>query len=119
MLSTVHIEGLEFYAYTGASDAEQEVGHRFILDLALEVDQNASVTDKVSDTVDYALVIQQALLATEKKYRTVERLANQIGEQILGKFTRVEAVECFLRKVAPPAPCIVAEVGIHLRKERG
>ena len=52
---TVEITGLSLYTHHGVSAAEREVGQRLVLDLRLEVGEcDATVTDMVDDTVDYA-----------------------------------------------------------------
>ena len=38
---TILIQELEFYAYHGASDQEQVVGHRYVVDARLTVDIRA------------------------------------------------------------------------------
>ena len=119
MPTSIHIDGLEFYGHHGVSDAEQEVGHRFILDLVLETEEKASRTDEIADTVDYGSVMELAIsVGVDSQYRTLERLATVICDEILRQNKGVEAVEIYLRKMAPPAPYIVSEVGVHMRRER-
>ena len=119
MPTSIHIDGLEFYGHHGVSDAEQEVGHRFILDLVLETEEKASRTDEIADTVDYGSVMELTIsVGVDSQYRTLERLATVICDEILRQNKGVEAVEIYLRKMAPPAPYIVSEVGVHMRRER-
>ena len=119
MPTSIHIDGLEFYGHHGVSDAEQEVGHRFILDLVLETEEKASRTDEIADTVDYGSVMELTIsVGVDSQYRTLERLATVICDEILRQNKGVDAVEIYLRKMAPPAPYIVSEVGVHMRRER-
>ena len=119
MQSTILIEGLEFYAFHGATDAEQEIGHRYRADLTLEVEQTASETDRVRDTVDYGSVMQLVIaICTENQFRTVERLCFIVCTGILEEFGRVNGIECYMRKIMPPAPFIAEQAGVHLRMER-
>lgn len=119
MPTSIHIDGLEFYGHHGVSDAEQEIGHRYILDLVLETEEKASRTDEISDTVDYGQVMDIAVtLGVDTQTRTLERLATVICDEILKQHKMVDAIEIYLRKMAPPAPFIVSEVGVHMRRER-
>ena len=119
MPTSIHIDGLEFYGHHGVSDAEQEVGHRFILDLVLETEERASRTDEIEDTVDYGKVMDLTVsVGVDSQYRTLERLATVICDEILRQNKGVDAIEIYLRKMAPPAPFIVSEVGVHMRRER-
>ncbi len=76
--STVDVElrGLSIYTHHGVSDAEQEIGQRLEIDISFDVpDCDAVLTDRVEDTIDYGEVADiVALAATERSYRTLERL---------------------------------------------
>lgn len=119
MPTSIHIDGLEFYGHHGVTDAEQEIGHRYILDLVLEVEETASRSDEIEDTVDYGQVMDIAVsVGVDSQFRTVERLALVICDEIMRRCKPVDAVEIYIRKMAPPAPFIVSEVGVHMRRER-
>lgn len=115
-MTTVWIEGLEAYGYHGVPDAEQAIGHRYRCDLALDLaDCPARQTDAVQDTVDYGQVATLAVRhLTGPSHRTVERLAQVIGEAILQEAPRVDAVTVRLGKPCPPAPVIATAVGVTL-----
>jgi len=116
---TVLVEGLQLYAYHGVPDAEREVGHRYLIDLKLEVDGQAFETDEVSDTVDYGAAARVAQQAAEKQqFRTVERLARVIGEDLLNTFENLEAAEVTVRKPMPPAPFLASHAGVVVRSQR-
>ncbi|MFI5037643.1 MAG: dihydroneopterin aldolase, partial [Solirubrobacterales bacterium] len=56
---TIEITGLSLYTHHGVSEAEREVGQRLVIDLRLDVGEtDATVTDSIEDTVDYAEVCQ-------------------------------------------------------------
>ena len=88
-LSATHVEvelrGLSIYTHHGATDAEQQVGQRLEFDLSFDVpDCDAVLTDRLEDTVDYSEVCDiVALAATERSYRTLERLCHVVGERLL------------------------------------
>ncbi|MEA2253908.1 MAG: 7,8-dihydroneopterin aldolase/epimerase/oxygenase, partial [Solirubrobacteraceae bacterium] len=71
---TIEVTGLSLYTHHGVTPAEQEVGQRLVLDLRMEVGEcDATVTDLVEDTVDYAAVCERvALVAQQRSYRTLE-----------------------------------------------
>ena len=75
---TVEIRGLSLYTHHGVDAAEREVGQRLVFDLSFDVgDCDATVTDRVEDTVDYADVCEQvALAAPERSYKTLEALCS-------------------------------------------
>jgi 7,8-dihydroneopterin aldolase/epimerase/oxygenase len=119
--SSVEIElrGLSIYTHHGTSDAEQEVGQRLEFDLSLDVpDCDAVLTDRLEDTVDYAEVCDiVALAATERSYRTLERLCHVVAERLLERFG-CDSVTVRAAKPEPPLPLAVEEAAVELVHER-
>jgi dihydroneopterin aldolase len=117
---TIEVSGLSLYTHHGVSEAEREVGQRLVLDLRLEVGEcDATVTDLVEDTVDYASVCDRvALVAQQRSYRTLERLCSAVADRLLGDF---EADEVWVKvtKPEPPIPLPVQEVSVEIWRQRG
>ena len=114
------INGLEFYAFHGASDEEQTVGHRYLVDAELSVDTRlAGQTDELGDTVSYSRVAKRLMqIGTEQQYRLLEALAAQMTEVIFAEFSMVDAVKLRVQKMCPPMNAIVASVGVEIFRER-
>jgi 7,8-dihydroneopterin aldolase/epimerase/oxygenase len=114
----VELRGLSVYTHHGVSDAEQEVGQRLVFDVSFDVpDCDAIVTDRLEDTVDYSEVCDiVALAATERSYRTLERLANVIGERLEERFG-CEHVRVRAAKPEPPLPLALEEVAVEVTSE--
>jgi dihydroneopterin aldolase len=117
---TIEISGLSLYTHHGVSDAEQEVGQRLVLDLRLEVGAcDATLTDRVEDTIDYGEVCQLvALLAQQRSYRTLERLCAAIAERLLSQYD-AQSVWIKAAKPEPPIPLPVEEVAVEVFREAG
>jgi dihydroneopterin aldolase len=119
--STVEVElrGLSIYTHHGVTDAEQEIGQRLEFDLSFDVpDCDAVLTDRLDDTVDYAEVCDiVALAATERSYRTLERLCQVVGERLMERFG-CENVRVRAAKPEPPLPLAVDEVAVEVTHER-
>jgi dihydroneopterin aldolase len=115
----VELRGLSIYTHHGVSDAEQEVGQRLEFDLSFEVpDCDAVLTDRVEDTVDYAEVCDiVALAATERSYRTLERLCQVIAERLMERFD-CEEVSVRAAKPEPPLSYQVDEAAVEVTLER-
>jgi 7,8-dihydroneopterin aldolase/epimerase/oxygenase len=117
---TIEISGLSLYTHHGVSEAEREIGQRLLLDLRLDVGQtDATVTDRVEDTVDYAEVCQLvALVAQQRSYRTLERLCSAIADRLLADF-ELEGVWVKASKPEPPIPLPVEDVSVEVWREAG
>ncbi len=115
---SIEVTGLSLYTHHGVSEAEREVGQRLVLDLRLEVGEcDATVTDLVEDTVDYAVVCERvALVAQQRSYRTLERLCSAVADRLLADF---EAEEVWVKatKPEPPIALPVEEVSVEVWKE--
>jgi dihydroneopterin aldolase len=115
----VEIRGLSIYTHHGVTDSEQEVGQRLDFDLTFDVpDCDAVLTDRVEDTVDYSEVCDiVALAATEKSYRTLERLCQVVAGRLMERFD-CESVAVRAAKPEPPMPYQVQEAGVEVTLER-
>ncbi len=115
----IEIRGLSIYTHHGATDAEQEVGQRLEFDLTFDVpDCDAVLTDRLEDTVDYSEVCDiVALAATERSYRTLERLCQVVGERLMERFG-CETARVRAAKPEPPLPIAAEEVAVEVVHER-
>jgi 7,8-dihydroneopterin aldolase/epimerase/oxygenase len=115
---TIEITGLSLYTNHGMTDAEREVGQRLVIDLRLDLgESDATVTDDLQDTVDYAEVCQLvALVAQQRSHRTLERLCGTIADRLLGDY-ELEGVWVKATKPEPPIPLAVDEVSVEVWRE--
>ena len=118
-LVTIEIVGLSLYTHHGVEAAEREVGQRLVFDLSFDLsDCDATVTDRVEDTIDYAEVCQQvALAAQERSYKTLERLCSAVADRMMDRYN-ADAVTVRATKPEPPIPLPVEEVTVEVWKER-
>jgi dihydroneopterin aldolase len=115
---TIEITGLSLFTHHGVSAAEREVGQRLVVDLRLDVGQtDATVTDSIDDTVDYAAVCQLvALVAQQRSHNTLERLCGAIANRLLADY-ELEGVWVKATKPEPPIPLSVDEVSVEVWRE--
>ena len=90
----IEVSGLSLYTQLGVTAAEREVGQRLLIDLRLEVGEcDATVTDRLEDTVDYAAVCEAVVLVTQQRtYKTLERLCAAIADRLLERLRRALGV---------------------------
>jgi dihydroneopterin aldolase len=115
---TVEITGLSLYTHHGVTEAEREVGQRLVLDLRLDLGEtDATVTDSIEDTVDYAEVCQLvALIAQQRSHKTLERLCSTIADRLLADY-ELEGVWVKAAKPEPPIALAVDEVSVEVWRE--
>ena len=115
---TIEISGLSLYTHHGVTAAEREVGQRLLLDLRLDVGEcDATLTDRVEDTIDYGHVCEQAaLVAQQRSYKTLERLCAAIADRLLDQY-EAHAVWVKAAKPEPPLALPVTEVSVEVWRE--
>jgi len=115
---TIEITGLSLFTHVGVTAAEREVGQRLLLDLRIDVaDCDATVTDRIEDTVDYADVCDAAnLVAQQRSYKTLERLCVAIADRLLDQYD-THSVWVKAAKPEPPLPLPVGEVSVEVWRE--
>ena len=115
---TIEISGLSLFTHVGVSAAEREVGQRLLFDIRIDVgESDATETDRVEDTIDYAEVSQLvALVAQQRNYKTLERLCTVVADRIIEDFG-ADAVWVKAAKPEPPIPLPVEEVSVEVWRE--
>jgi 7,8-dihydroneopterin aldolase/epimerase/oxygenase len=115
---TIEISGLSLFTHVGVTAAEREVGQRLVLDLRIDVGEcDATVTDRIEDTVDYGEVCDMAnLVAQQRSYKTLERLCSAIADRLLSQFA-AQAVWVKAAKPEPPLALPVSEVSVEVLRE--
>ncbi len=120
MSDRIRVEGIEFHGFHGVSEQEREIGHRFRVDVEMELDlRPAGLADDVNLTVDYGSVARLiAEIGTGASVRLVETLAERMASRLLEEFPPVEALELYVAKLQPPFPVPFAASIIHIRRTR-
>ena len=115
---TIEVSGLSLFTHVGVTAAEREVGQRLLLDVRLDVGEcDATVTDRVEDTVDYGQVCDPAnLVAQQRSYKTLERLCAAIADRLLDQY-EAHAIWVKAAKPEPPLALPVTEVSVEVWRE--
>ena len=113
----VVLAGLEFHGRHGAFVEEEKFGARFVVDCELAWDF-ADLTDHLSATVNYAAVYDSVRQeVTEKRYKLIEVLAEQIARRLLFEHARLAGVVVRVHKPHAPLPGVFRDV--YAEVERG
>lgn len=115
---TVEISGLSLYTHHGVDAAEREVGQRLVFDITFDVGAcDATVTDRLDDTIDYGDVCQQVALAAQgRSFKTLEALCTSIADRLIERYGG-SAVTVRAAKPEPPIPLPVEEVAVEVWRE--
>lgn len=113
------LEQMVFFGHHGAYPAEQELGQRFIVDLALGLDlQPAGRSDRLEDTVNYAHVFEVVRAVVEgPPCRLLEAVAQRIADAVLAE----ERIRWCRVRLAKPGVAIrgaLAGAAVQITRER-
>ena len=113
----IFLHGLTTECIIGFIDWERRVRQTVVLDIELPVDcRHASLTDEVTDTLDYKKVAKQVLaFIAASEFKLVETLAHRVALLILEEFG-VEWVRVALNK--PGAIRNSRDVGVVIERTR-
>ncbi len=114
---TIEISGLSLYTHLGVSEEERKVGQRTVIDLRLDVgESDATLTDRLEDTVDYAEVCQTVALVAQQTFHTLERLCSAVADRLLAEYA-LDSVWVKAAKPEPPIALSVDEVAVEVWRE--
>jgi dihydroneopterin aldolase len=114
----VELRGLSIYTHHGVTEAEREIGQRLVVDVSFDVPHcDALLTDRLEDTVDYGEVAEiVSRAATERSYKTLERLGHVICERLAERYG-CETVVVRAAKPEPPLPLAIEEVAVEVTRD--
>lgn len=96
---TIELSGLLVFGHHGYLEEERRLGQRFLVDLEVDVSEDAAESDRIEDTVDYrrlAGVVREVFAGPERLL--LEGLAGTVADEVVGRFPEVERVRVRVRK---------------------
>ena len=116
MLYTIRLQDMEFRAYHGCYDLEQQVGNRFNVALTITAHLGeVAEQDAVELAVNYLTVYEVVREQMRVTQRTIERVAQNVIVAVKERFPQIVEVECTVAKLAPPLGGKVGRVSVTLK----
>jgi dihydroneopterin aldolase len=115
-LYTIELEGMEFHAFHGCYELEQQTGSHFEVSLRITTELGTVAEhDDVHEAVNYLTVYEVVREQMQCTQRTIERVAQNIIDALHGYFPQICETECRVTKIAPPLGGKVAKVSVELK----
>lgn len=115
----IYLRDIRIFAYHGVMPQEHVVGDWYTVNLQLTVhNESATVTDRLTDTVDYSKVfdvVKREMLIPSK---LMEHVCGRIARAILRQFSLVDAVRITIIKQNPPIGAECGGCGVELTLQR-
>ena len=120
MSDRIVLHRIAIYAYHGVLAEEERIGQRFYVSLDCCLDlREVGLTDSLQKGVSYADLAEVATeIATKRRFRTIEALAETIARDLLSSFPRLEAVTVRVDKPGAPVPAILDGISVEITRRR-
>ena len=120
MSDRIVISRLAVYAHHGVHREEETLGQRFFISVTCTLDLRAAgLADDYTKSVCYgevATLVHE--IATQRRFRLIEGLAEAIARELLASFGRVESVCVRVEKPEAPVPFILDHVAVEIERRR-
>lgn len=116
---TIELEGLVVFGHHGYLEEERRLGQRFLVDLWVDLDEDATASDRIEETVDYRRLAELVREVFDGPPRLLlEGLAGAVADGVLASFGSVVRVRVRVRKpdvvLEPP----VEHAAVIVERER-
>ena len=120
MSDKIILTGIEIFGHHGCTDAEQKLGQKFYVDLELNLNlATAGKSDDLNDSIDYVKIIELVKkIVGGTPRRLIETVAENLAEEILKNFNRVESLTLTLHKPNAPLPMTYADAAVKIFRAR-
>jgi dihydroneopterin aldolase len=120
MSDRIRVEGIAVFARHGLLPEEERLGQRFYLGLEAELDlAPAGRADDMALSVSYADMTAIAVaVATERRFKLIEALAETIAQEILTGFPVITAITVRVDKPSAPIPAVLDRAGVTITRRR-
>ena len=119
-MDEISLVGLEFFGFHGCLPYEKKIKQPFVVDIVLKLSlENAGKSDDLSDTVNYADVVDIAAKIIEGEPKNlIESLALEIANKILSEFDKIAEVSVCVHKPHAPVGRTVRDVSVKMVRKR-
>jgi len=118
MADLIEIKGIKSFGYHGVFESENIAGQDFFVDVLLELDlTRASVSDDVTDTVNYSEIIDLVVEEiTGERVALIEKLAGRIIDRIKSSYPQIMAVSVTVHKPQAPVNAQVSDISVTIKR---
>ena len=118
-MGIIKVENIRVYAYHGCLKEEGKIGSDYRVDLEVKVNlKPSSITDQLSDTVDYVLLNRIAKEEMAKPSHLLETVGKRMLDRIFSEEATVTRATVWVSKINPPIGGDVELVTIKMTRKR-
>jgi dihydroneopterin aldolase len=120
MSDRILVDRIAIYAYHGVHAEEERLGQRFYVSLDCCLDLRAAGEhDDWQSTICYVQLTELVgSIATGRRFKIIEALAENIAQAALSAFPRLDAITVRVEKPSAPVPAIIDGVTVEITRRR-
>lgn len=118
-MTSIELAGLVVHGRHGYLEEERRLGQRFLVDLWVDLDEQATSSDRIEDTIDYrhlADLVKDVFAGPSRLL--LEGLAGAVADSVLARFAAVRRVRVRVRKPDVVLDPPVEHAAVIVERER-
>lgn len=117
-MTTIRLEGLDFFAHHGYYEEERKVGNKYTVDVAVCLEATSFSDDDIDRTVNYEEIYLIVSTVMSVSTKLLETLASAIGTELLKQFPSIMEVSTTVSKHNPPIKGICKKATVSIDQKR-
>ncbi|MEO9965040.1 MAG: dihydroneopterin aldolase [Reichenbachiella sp.] len=117
-MTTIRLEGLDFFAHHGYYDEERKVGNRYTVDVSVDLDEVNFNDDDLNHTVNYEDIYLTVSTVMSVSTKLLETLASAICQELLRQFPDITQVSTAVSKHNPPIKGVCNKATVSITQRR-
>ena len=117
-MTTIRLEGLDFFAHHGFYEEERKVGNKYTVDVEVTVENTSFTDDDLTQTINYEEVYLIISTIMSVSTKLLETLASSMCREILKQFDMVQQVTATVKKHNPPIKGVCKHASVSIAQSR-
>lgn len=117
-MTTIRLEGLDFFAHHGYYEEERKVGNKYTVDVEVLVENTAYTDDDLDKTINYEEIYLTVSTIMSVSTKLLETLASSMCRELLKQFDSVQQVTATVSKHNPPIKGVCKKASVSITQTR-
>jgi 7,8-dihydroneopterin aldolase/epimerase/oxygenase len=114
---TIRLDNLQFKAFHGIHEAEKILGNLYILDAAVEIQEELKVIHSIHNTVNYEDMYNIIRERMNVPTSLLETIIMDIGNEFHKEFPEIRTINISIKKLNPPIEGMQGQASVCWRKD--
>ncbi|MEP2025544.1 MAG: dihydroneopterin aldolase [Reichenbachiella sp.] len=117
-MTTIRLEGLDFFAHHGYYEEERKVGNKYTVDVEVTVDNTVFTDDDLDQTINYEEIYLTVSTIMSVSTKLLETLASSMCRELLKQFSSISQVRSTVSKHNPPIKGVCKKASVTITQSR-